>query len=80
MARTSGVALGQNIPDVNYSVASVPWEKKYGNHGAILIIDQAFDASLLDLEWRRHDKEKKDALTLDKSQGFIERSEKKTAR
>jgi len=39
-----------------YTVANIPWEEWKGNHRAELIVEKPADAVVLDLEWRRHDK------------------------
>ncbi|GAB3664564.1 DUF6067 family protein [Echinicola sediminis] len=52
-----GVAWGQKSADLNYSVANEPWEEAYGNHRAVVEVGQAAEALILDLEWRRHDKD-----------------------
>ncbi|WP_215222735.1 glycoside hydrolase domain-containing protein [Echinicola shivajiensis] len=51
------VAWGQNYADLNYSVATEPWEEAYGNHRAVVEVGQATEAVILDLEWRRYDKD-----------------------
>ncbi|MGV8136075.1 MAG: glycoside hydrolase domain-containing protein [Mangrovibacterium sp.] len=39
-----------------YSVADTPWEETFGNHRAVLQVDQPANAALLDILWRRHDR------------------------
>ncbi len=50
------VSSCQTKDAVNYSVAEFPWKEAYGNHRAILEIDNPAEAIELDLLWRRHDK------------------------
>ncbi|MGV8134880.1 MAG: glycoside hydrolase domain-containing protein [Mangrovibacterium sp.] len=41
--------------DVRYSVPEAPWEESYGNHRAVIQVDQPGDAVHLQFLWRRHD-------------------------
>uniref|UniRef100_UPI0032168D20 glycoside hydrolase domain-containing protein n=1 Tax=uncultured Draconibacterium sp. TaxID=1573823 RepID=UPI0032168D20 len=40
----------------NYSVAEHSWEENLGNHRAVLEVDNQAEAVVLDIVWRRHDK------------------------
>ena len=40
---------------ISYGIAEVPWPESFGNHRAILQVDQAGDQFYLNLQWRRHD-------------------------
>ncbi len=46
-------------PETNslYSVADRPWEESLGNHRAVLQVEDAAEAALIDIDWRRHDRD-----------------------
>lgn len=54
--------MGQG--DVKYQIATQPWAESFGNHRAVLQLDQAGDQIFLDLTWRRHDPDPQDKAFL----------------
>ncbi len=40
-----------------YSVPDTPWEESLGNHRAVLQVEDAAEAALIDIDWRRHDRD-----------------------
>ena len=43
--------------EYTYRVPDVQWENSFGNHRAVLRIDQTSPVVSLDFHWRRHDRE-----------------------
>ncbi len=54
-----------------YSVAQKPWEESFGNHRAVIKVENKADAVYLDLIWRRHDRwpERKRFIIVDSESG-----------
>ncbi|WP_430973750.1 glycoside hydrolase domain-containing protein [Sunxiuqinia rutila] len=46
-------------PETNslYSVPDTPWEESLGNHRAVLQVEEPAEAALIDIDWRRHDRD-----------------------
>lgn len=54
------IAAGSNAQSrqgYTYSVPSAPWEESFGNHRAVLQVDQPAEVTALEFEWRRPDKD-----------------------
>lgn len=54
------MAAGSNAQSrqgYTYSVPSAPWEESFGNHRAVLQVDQPDEVTALEFEWRRPDKD-----------------------
>ncbi len=43
------------VSEIPYTVPEVPWEESFGNHRAVIVIDQPTDAVHIKFLWRRHD-------------------------
>ncbi|RLD36628.1 MAG: hypothetical protein DRI73_00340 [Bacteroidetes bacterium] len=56
---------------IEYEVAENPWDESLGNHRAVLKIDKAANAVILDINWRRHDRnpERKQFIIIHKESG-----------
>ena len=56
------IAAGSNAQSrqgYTYSVPSAPWEESFGNHRAVLQVDQPAEVPALEFEWRRPDNRKR---------------------
>ena len=42
-------------PDIYYNIPENPWPEKYGNHRAIITVNEPAEAVELNFMWRRHD-------------------------
>jgi len=43
--------------EITYSVPEKPWAESFGNHRAILSVNEKTDAVYLNIDWRRHDRD-----------------------
>ncbi len=50
------VVVGHTQQLIEYKTTENPWAESLGNHRAVLQVDQLSDAVLLNLPWRRHDR------------------------
>lgn len=44
-------------PVVSYTVPDSPWPESFGNHRAVIEIPEKCEAAVLDIMWRRHDRD-----------------------